>query len=95
MLTAPPGIITDWSPIYHFEPDNLAFAIPAQVRFPWYSTSDFTPKELAVYWSQDPGSSVLAALPDNYVNGGFNQASVRHLGWAIVGVPRAPDSICP
>jgi hypothetical protein len=35
----------------------------------------------------------LAPLDDNYQNAGFNQGSVRRLGWAIVAAPHAEG--CP
>lgn len=35
----------------------------------------------------------MAPLSDNYVNAGFNQGSLWHLGWAIVGVPKTEG--CP
>jgi len=35
-------------------------------------------------------------VPDNYVNAGFNQASTKKLGWAIVGYEKGPSlAACP
>ncbi len=95
LSSPPPEEVADWSPLYHFEPDDLIFAAPVEVRLPWSSTSGSVARELSVYWSEASGSCSLAPLADNYVNAGFNQGSVRHLGWAIAGAPRAEASTCP
>ena len=91
----PPESIADWSPLYHFQPEDLVFALPAVVRMPWSSTDGLVPKSLSIYWSKNLATDALTPLADNYVNAGFNQGSVRNLGWAIVGVPRDPSSTCP
>ena len=91
----PPESIADWSPLYHFQPEDLVFALPAVVRMPWSSTDGLVPKSLSIYWSKNLATDALTPLADNYVNAGFNQGSVRNLGWAIVGVPRDASSTCP
>ena len=85
--------ISDLSPIYHFEPDALRFAVPVELRIPWSTGLGSAPSNLAIYFSDEPGSCSLAPLDDNYRNAGFNQGSVLGLGWAIVGIPRL--DACP
>jgi hypothetical protein len=88
----PPAGFGDFSPLYHFEPDDLTFNAPVQLRMPFSSghvppTSSFEiPSNLAIYWSGSNGSCALERLGDNYVNAGFNQGSITHFGWGIVGV---------
>ena len=62
---------------------------------PWSSTDGLVPKSLSIYWSKNLATDALTPLADNYVNAGFNQGSVRNLGWAIVSVSRDPSSTCP
>lgn len=85
--------LSDFSPVYHFEPEALRFATPVELRMPWSSSLQAVPSDLAIYFSDEPGSCAFAPLDDNYRNAGFNQGSVLGLGWAIVGVPRA--DACP
>ena len=93
---APPEGIRDWSPLYHFEPEDLHFDSPVEVSIPWSSTSGEA-GGLAIYWSDEAveDGCTLTPLSDNYQNAGFNQGSVLSLGWAIVAT-RIPDgSTCP
>jgi hypothetical protein len=90
----PPDDLNDWSPLYRFAPADLTFLRPVEVRVPWSGRSGFVAHGLSLYVSSEPnGSCEMAPLSDNYVNAGFNQGSLRHLGWAIVGVPKEPG--CP
>jgi hypothetical protein len=92
----PPAGILDWSPLYHFEPEDLTFLTPVQVRIPWRAGNGLVPTELALYWSTEPGGSCeMTPLADSYVNAGFNQGTLKHFGWGIVGVARPQGSSCP
>jgi hypothetical protein len=90
----PPDDLSDWSPLYRFEPSGLTFERPAEVRVPWSGNSGVVASGLSLYVSSEPGGSCdMKPLSDNYVNAGFNQGTLWHLGWAIVGVPK-PEG-CP
>lgn len=94
LTVPPPDNLHDWSPLYRFEPADLEFARPVEVRVPWSGLSGEVATGLSLYVSSEPGGSCdMAPLSDNYVNAGFNQGSLWHLGWAIVGVPKAEG--CP
>ncbi len=88
----PPAGIGDFSPLYYFEPEGLTFNAPVQVQMPFNSgylppASSFSvPPSLSIYWSSTNNSCSLGRLADSYINAGFNQGSITHLGWGIVGV---------
>jgi hypothetical protein len=89
----PPDELHDWSPLYRFEPSTLEFLRPVEVRVPWSGNSGLV-AGLSLYVSSEPGGSCdMKPLSDNFVSTGFNQGTLWHLGWAIVGVPK-PDG-CP
>lgn len=91
---APPDDLNDWSPLYRFEPADLTFLRPVELRMPWSGLSGFVPQNLSIYFSSEAGGSCdMAPLSDNYVNAGFNHGSLQHLGWAIVGLPKQDG--CP
>ncbi len=96
----PPAGFGDFSPLYHFEPEGLKFNGPVQVQMPANSgyvppaSSLSVPQSLSIYWSSEGNSCALERLADNYINAGFNQGSITHFGWGIVGVvPVTPG--CP
>jgi hypothetical protein len=94
----PPAGFEDWSPIYHFEPEGLTLAVPAELRIPW-TTGGVTPTggfsvgpELMVFWSH--GNPCELSQIDSYRNAGFSQANVQRLGYGVAGVARVPSG-CP
>lgn len=89
---APPEEIADWSPLYHLEPDDLRFESPVELRMPFASDDGLVPPHLAIHASELPGSCRLAPLRDSYINAGFSQATLPHLGWVIVGVSSTFES---
>jgi hypothetical protein len=63
---------------------------------PWGSTSGDVAGGLAIYARAESGACGFAPLGDSYVNAGFNQGSVDHLGYLVMGAPRtAADAACP
>lgn len=93
LTVAPPDDLNDWSPLYRFEPADLEFLRPVELILPWSGLGGFV-TDLTLYFSSEAGGSCdMTALGDNYVNTGFNQGSLNHLGWAIVGRPKQDG--CP
>lgn len=94
LTSAPPGQYVDWSPLYRFEPQGLVLQVPARLRMPWSNTDGLVDADLAIRWSTDGGASFVS-LPSNYVNAGFNQATIDRLGVGFVGSsPAAAGTAC-
>jgi hypothetical protein len=91
----PPHELIDYSPVYLVEPFGVWLAKLAAVRVPWGSTSGVTANGLAIY-ERDETTCAFAPLGDSYVNAGFNQGSIAHLGYLLAGAPRtAAGASCP
>lgn len=92
---APLGSFVDFSPVYRIEPTDLTFAVPVKVRIPWGNSLTQVSNALSIYWAGGCGGT-FERVPDSYVNAGFNQASTKQLGWAIVGYEKGPSlEACP
>jgi hypothetical protein len=83
--TIPDGL-ADLSPLYLFEPVDLAFATPVEARVPFGNGSGTVPTRAAMQWSSGAG---FRPVPDSYDNAGFAQGSLSQLGWALVAEPAA------
>jgi hypothetical protein len=82
-----PGGLASWSPVYHFEPDDLIFNSPAIVQIPYVLATDAPDPDLTLFWSNGGTNTCeLAPLPGCHVGLGFIQGSVNRLGWALNGV---------
>lgn len=84
LSTPPPTSIVDYSPLYRFDPPGLRLAKPARLRLPWGNLDGPVIPHLTTLWSTDGGQS-FSSLPDNYVNAGFNQATITEFGLGITG----------
>jgi hypothetical protein len=92
----PPKDLTDFSPVYLLEPRGLVLAKLAPVRVPWGSAATSIGRDLAIYERAETGTCEFTPLGDNYLNAGFNQGSIDHLGYFVVGLPRtSADAACP
>jgi len=92
----PPANFVDYSPIYHFEPDNLSLGQVVSVQIPWRSNSSTVPQDLGIYWSPLANTCGFTLLGDSSTNAGFEMASLTHAGYLFVGVPKtAVQATCP
>jgi hypothetical protein len=78
----PPGGAVDFSPVYRFTPEGLAFGVPATLRIPSSNRSGPQPKT-TIRWSGED-TCTLEPVADSYINAGFMQGSTRRLGYAMV-----------
>jgi hypothetical protein len=90
----PPSAFIDYSPVYLVEPLGLPLEKLAFVKIPWGSTQGLQECGIAIYTRAESGDCAFAPLGDSYVNAGFNQGSIDHLGYLFVAAPRT-NPICP
>jgi hypothetical protein len=93
----PPGDLVDYSPVYLVEPRGLGLGKLSPVRVPWGSTSGPVAQDLAIYArAESAGGCAFTPLGDNDLNAGFNQGSIDHLGYLVVGAKRTDaEASCP
>lgn len=85
----------DWSPVYTIQPFGLEFVNGGALQIPFevpHSGGGSVPKALTTFTATSLDGP-WQALPDNYINGGFCQATVLQGGYFFVGMP-APDDAC-
>ncbi len=82
---APPAGFSDWSPIYRIDPVDLELAAPARLNVPISNASTaMNDANLGVFASASGDPCTLAPLPGSYLNAGFEQVMLEHLGGYLV-----------
>jgi len=90
---SPPASLFDYSPVYSFEPTELALATPATFRVPWGSDKP-APPGLAAFWAGC--NDVFHFVSSVSVERAAVLGTTTRLGWVVVGVPKGPGTqACP
>ena len=88
----PPASFIDGSPVYQIDPPNLTFSKPVLISVPYTVRSGTVPR-FDIYLTN---AGALEKVADSYLNAGFLEGSIKHLGSVFAGKPKTSAELsCP